>query len=371
MTLDDWVGALAQVVSTVFLNLVKSLLAPLLFALVVSSLGRATGSIGRTGLTAVIYFEVVTSLALVLGWASMAWFEPGLSVSIAATTTQTSGATLTSALVDAVPTSIIDAMSRNAVLPMMIFFGLVGWAARAKRNSAASLLDFCDSLLAVMMSYATVVIKLAPFGMVAAVTVTLLNGGVDSVRGLTSFVIAALAAQFGMIAVYFLILLGIRTPIGAFLRHTRNAIVIAMTTTSSAAALPKALEGMERLGLERSRLGLVMPMGLSLNLAGSTIQLMMGVLFAAQAARIQLDFGQLVMIFLTLKIAAKGVAGIPRANFVILSATLPTFGLPLDSLPLLLAVDGIIDMVRTPVNVLGNCVAPLVVEKLTEQPGQR
>jgi len=112
-------------------------------------------------------------------------------------------------------------------------------------------------------------------------------------------------------------------------------------------------------------------MGLSLNLAGSTIQLMMGVLFAAQAARIQLDFGQLVMIFLTLKIAAKGVAGIPRANFVILSATLPTFGLPLDSLPLLLAVDGIIDMVRTPVNVLGNCVAPLVVEKLTEQPGQR
>jgi proton glutamate symport protein len=370
MTLLDAVATGAQIVSTVFLNLVKSLLAPLLFALVVSSLGRASGSVGRTGLVAVIYFELITSVALIIGWAAMAWFEPGLSLSINTTTTQTTGATLTDSLVSAVPTSVMDAMSRNAVLPMMIFFALTGWAARAQQTKAAPLLEFCDSLLAVMMAYAKVVMKLAPFGMIAAVLVTLLNGGMDSVRSLAGFVVAALAAQFGMIGVYLLVLLAIRTPIGKFLKNTRDAVVIAMTTTSSAAALPKALEGMERFGLERNVLGFVMPMGLSLNLAGSTIQLMMGVLFAAQAARIPLSFSQLLMIFLTLKIAAKGVAGIPRANFVILSATLPTFGLPLDSLPLLLAVDGIIDMVRTPVNVLGNCVAPIVVEKLTEQPRQ-
>lgn len=128
---------------------------------------------------------------------------------------------------------------------------------------------------------------------------------------------------------------------------------IAITTTSSAAALPKALEGMEQYGLNRQFLGLVMPLGLSFNSAGSSIQLMMGVLFVAQAACVALGWGQMLMVFLTMKLAAKGVAGIPRANFVILSATLPGFGLPLDTLPLLLAVDGIIDMVRTPVNVMG------------------
>jgi len=276
--------------------------------------------------------------------------------------------------VESFPSSVLNAMSKNLVLPMMIFFGIFGWAVRAQREAAKTMLDFCDSLLAVILAYSGYVMKLAPVGMIAAIAATLLGGGWKSVNSLAGFVLAAVVAQLFMgIFVYGSLLLIFRIPIGAFLRATRQALGIAFTTTSSAAALPKALEGMERFGVRRELLGFVMPLGLSFNLAGSNIQLMMGVLFAAQAAGIQLSLSQMLMVLLTLKLAAKGVAGIPRANFVILSATLPTFQLPLETLPLLLAVDGIIDMVRTPVNVLGNCLAPAIIarwegEDLVEQP---
>lgn len=367
MTFLDWIQTGAAVVSTVFLNLVKSLLAPLLFALVVTSLGKASGSaaLGRIGLRAVIYFELVTTVALLIGWAAMAWFQPGVGLGLTGGAVAGGGPKLVDAMVDAVPSSVIDSMARNAVLPMMIFSGLMGWAARAKQAEARPMLEFCESLLAVILGYSNYVMKLAPAGMIAAVLVTLLGGGWKSVNSLAGFVLAAVVAQLAMVVVYWLLLIGFGIPVGAFLRATRQALGIAFTTTSSAAALPKALEGMERFGIERETLGLVMPLGLSFNLAGSNIQLMMGVLFAAQAAGMILNWSQMLMVLLTLKLAAKGVAGIPRANFVILSATLPSFGLPLESLPLLLAVDGIIDMVRTPVNVLGNCLAPAVLARIS------
>lgn len=369
----DGLQTAAELVSTVFLNLVKSLLAPLLFALIVSSLGNSSNDsrMGRIGLRAVIYFELITTLAMLIGWAVMAWLEPGISLrgTVTASAASSGGPRLVDALVAATPSSIMDAMSKNAVLPMMIFFGLFGWAARSRPLAAKPLIDFCDSLLAVIQAYASYVMKLAPLGMIAAVLATLLGGGAKSVNSLAGFVAAAIIAQLLMgIVVYGLLLILFRIPIGNFLKATRQAIIIALTTTSSAAALPKALEGMERYGLRRELLGMVMPLGLSFNLAGSSIQLMMGVLFVAQAAGVELSFSQMLLVLLTLKVAVKGVAGIPRANFVILSATLPGFQLPLDSLPLLLAVDGIIDMVRTPVNVLGNCLAPVLIAKWEGEP---
>jgi proton glutamate symport protein len=369
MTFVDGVQVVATVVSTIFLNLVKSLLAPLLFALVVTSLGKASrnAALGRVGLWAVVYFELVTLVALLIGWAAMAWFQPGMGMGVSTGLASDGGPKLVDALVDAVPSSVLDAMARNAVLPMMIFFGLVGWAARSLGDQAKPMLEFCDSLLTVMLGYSNFVMKLAPAGMIAAVLVTLLGGGWKSVYGLTGFVVAAVVAQLAMVLVYIILMLAFRIPVGAFLREARPALTIALTTTSSAAALPKALEGMERFGVRREMLGLVMPLGLSFNLAGSNIQLMMGVLFAAQAAGVSMSWSQMLLVLLTLKLAAKGVAGIPRANFVILSATLPSFGLPLDTLPLLLAIDGIIDMVRTPVNVLGNCLAPAIIDRLTNQ----
>ncbi len=205
-----------------------------------------------------------------------------------------------------------------------------------------------------------------------------MGGGWKSVNSLALFVAAALSAQLFMgVVVYGALLLLPRIPVWSFIQCTREALGIAFTTTASAAALPKAIQGMERFGVRRELLGVVMPLGLSFNLAGSNIQLM-GVVFVAQAARIPLSLPQILLILLTLKIAAKGVAGIPRSNFVILHATLPSFQLPLEALPLLLllAVDSVIDAVRTPVNVLGNCLAPAVIARcegeggLREQPRQ-
>jgi proton glutamate symport protein len=379
MTFVDGIQVAAESISTVFLNLVKSLLAPLLFALIVSSLGKSSGDVamGRIGLRAILYFEAVTGVAMLIGWAAMAYFQPGAELGLqakAAAPVQQPGATIVDSLVLSVPSSVVDAMSKNLVLPMMIFFGLMGWAARAQSKVSAPMIEFCDSLLAVIFGYAQYVMKLAPVGMIAAVVAQLLGGGWKSVGTLTKFVLAAVVAQLVMgVVVYGLLLLLFRIPVAAFLRATRQALGIAVATTSSAAALPKALEGMEGFGVRRELLGLVMPLGLSFNLSGSGIQLVMGVLFAAQAAGIEFSWQQMLMVLLTLKVVVKGVAGIPRANFVILSATLPTFQLPLETLPLLLAVDGIVDMVRTPVNVLGNCLAPAIIarwegEELVEQP---
>lgn len=357
----------AEAVSFVFLTLVKSLLAPLLFGLIVGSLGRASKSsgLGRIGLRSILYFEGITTVALLVGWAAMVIFEPGRGLGgEAAGKEMASGMSLSTALVNAFPASGIESMAKNDVLPMILFFGLIGLAARAIGKKGEALVEFAESLLAVSNAYAGIVMRLAPYGMVAAVLVTLLGQGTKAIAGLGKFVLAAVLAQLFMgLVVYGLVALLVRVPLGRFFRSVRAALMIAFTTTSSAAALPKALEGMERYGIRKELLGVVMPLGLSFNLAGSNIQLMMGVIFAAQVAGIRLDLGQMLMVLLTLKLAAKGVAGIPRANFVILSASLPMFGLPLGSLPLLLAVDGIIDMVRTPVNVLGNCLAPAVIAR--------
>jgi proton glutamate symport protein len=369
----------AEAVSFVFLTLVKSLLAPLLFGLIVGSLGRASKSsgLGRIGLRSILYFEGITTVALLVGWAAMVIFEPGRGLGGTAPGKEVaSGMSLSTALVNAFPASGVESMAKNDVLPMILFFGLMGLAARAVGKKGEGLVDFADSLLAVSNGYAGIVMRLAPYGMVAAVLVTLLGQGMKAIAELGKFVLAAVLAQLFMgVVIYGLVALLARVPLGRFFRSVRGALAIAFTTTSSAAALPKALEGMEQYGIRKELLGVVMPLGLSFNLAGSNIQLMMGVIFAAQVAGIGLDLGQMLMVLLTLKLAAKGVAGIPRANFVILSASLPMFGLPLGSLPLLLAVDGIIDMVRTPVNVLGNCLAPAVIarwegEALAEESGQ-
>lgn len=367
---------LAQTTSAVFLTLVKSLLAPLLLGLVLAGVGRVrdSDSAGRVGWRALVYFEVMTTVALLVGWAAMEWWRPGAGIGAGIGANSGGavevGASLTDVLVRAVPESGVAAMARNEVLPMMLFFGLLGVAARARR--AQVLVDFAESLQAVMLRYAGYVMWLAPYGMVAAVLVVVLDGGWRNAVLLGRFVATALAAQlfFGVV-VYGAVIALAKIPLGRFLRCSAGALGLAVTTTSSAAALPKALEGMERFGVRREILAVVMPLGLSFNLCGSNIQLMMGVLFAAQAVGVELDWRQVLAVLLTLKVAAKGVAGIPRANFVILSATLPMFELPLAALPLLLAVDGVIDMVRTPVNVMGNCLASAVIERweLSQQRG--
>jgi proton glutamate symport protein len=352
-------SGIAEAVSFIFLSLVKSLLAPLLFGLIVSSLARPRERFGRDAWLAILYFELVSGVAMFLGWAAIAYFEPGNALPLP----RDSGAPpkhlgLADLLVRCVPESGIAAMAANDMLPMLCFFALLGLSARRQPRLA----DFAESVYAVAQRYAKYVMYLAIPGMIAAIAFGILSGGWSLVQGMGRFVAAAWAAQlatgillFGGIAV------ASGVPVPRLLRCAGPALLLAVTTTSSAAALPKAIEGMERYGVPRGFLGFVMPLGLSFNLCGSAVQLTMAVLFTAQAAGRPLDFGFVFSVWLILKVAVKGVAGLPRANMVILAAVLPVFGLPLSVLPLLLAVDALIDIVRTPVNVLGNCLAPAVL----------
>ncbi len=353
---------LAESVSLVFLTLVKSLLAPLLFGLIVSSLGRRQEPIGRLGWWSIAYFEIVTGLAMFLGWALIAYFEPGRGIPLLAEASPAASVSVAALLVASVPDSGLRAMAANDVLPMILFFGLLGLAARTPKGQP--FVAFAESVYAVTQQYAKYVMFLALPGMIAALAYGVLRGGAAAVEGMGRFVAAAIAAHLLVgVGLFAAIALAARLPIAAFLRECRPALLLAVTTTSSAAALPKAIEGMERFGVPRSTLGLVMPLGLSFNLAGSATQLMMASVFAAQAAGRALSFADGLLLWAVLKIAVKGVAGVPRANMVILSAVFPLFQLPLAALPLLLAVDAFIDMVRTPVNVLGNCLAPAVLDR--------
>lgn len=341
----------------------KSLLAPLLFGLIVSAFADNRTRFGRDAWVAILYFEIVSGLAMLIGWAAIALWQPGLGLNLPPENAAAAASlTLSQLLVRCVPESGVAAMANNDMLPMLCFFALFGVSARRQPRMAR----FAESIYAVSQRNANYIMYLAIPGMIGAIVYGVLSGGWPLVSGMGRFVLAAWAAQLATgILLLGAIALAARVPIARFLRCCSPALLLAVTTTSSAAALPKAIEGMERFGIPRKFLGFVMPLGLSFNLSGSSIQLMMAVLFTAQAVGRPMSFEFVLSAWLIVKIAVKGVAGLPRANMVILAAVLPIFGLPLSVLPLLLAVDALIDIIRTPVNVLGNCLAPAILNRLS------
>ncbi len=355
------------VVSNIFLRLIKSIIAPILFGLLVSAFG-STGSLkqlGRVGWKAILYFEVMTTIALLLGWGSVMLIRPGDGVSLGSNTAASVTApSFSEVLEKSFPSSIFDAMARGDVLQIVVFCLLFGIAANAIGEKARPILDFAEALAAIAFRYTGFVMYLAPFAVFAAMASTVAGNGFGVLFGLGKLIFTAYMAQLLYAGVFLggaLVLF--RVPLRRFIEAAREPFVIAFATTSSAAALPKALENMERFGIPKPILGLVMPLGLSFNLAGSTLHLAMASFFVAQAAGMHLSAATQFMILLTLKLTSKGVAGIPRANFVILSALFVSFGLPMEGLPVLLGVDAVIDMIRTGVNILGHCVAPAVISR--------
>ena len=355
------------VVSNIFLRLIKSIIAPILFGLLVSAFGSAGSmkQLGRVGWKAILYFEVMTTIALLLGWGSVMLIRPGDGVSLGSNTAASVTApSFSEVLEKSFPSSIFDAMARGDVLQIVVFCLLFGIAANAIGEKARPILDFAEALAAIAFRYTGFVMYLAPFAVFAAMASTVAGNGFGVLFGLGKLIFTAYMAQLLYAGVFLggaLVLF--RVPLRRFIEAAREPFVIAFATTSSAAALPKALENMERFGIPKPILGLVMPLGLSFNLAGSTLHLAMASFFVAQAAGMHLSAATQFMILLTLKLTSKGVAGIPRANFVILSALFVSFGLPMEGLPVLLGVDAVIDMIRTGVNILGHCVAPAVISR--------
>jgi len=355
-------------VSDIFLRLIRAIIAPLLFSVLVRAVAGAgeARSLGRIGLRALIVFEVLTTIALLLGWLTGVWWRPGEGVALPreAAVPAAAPVTFVTVLTNVFPTSIIDAMARGDVLQIVVFSLLFGFAALQVGEKARPFLSFVEALAEISFRFTRIVMLLAPAAIFAAMASTIGCGGLNALSGLAHFAGAAWAGQ----AFFLLVVLGgalalARVPLARFASHAREPFLVAFATTSSAAALPQTLENLERLGVPRRILGVVAPLSLSLNLCGSTLHLALATLFVAQAAGIELSLQQQVLILLTLKLTSKGVAGIPRGNFVVLAALFPAFGLPLEGLALLLGVDALVDPVRTSVNAIGHCASPAIVAR--------
>lgn len=357
-------------VGSIFLRLIRSIIAPLIFGTLVAGVAGSGDlkRMGRIGLKAIVYFEIVTTVALFLGLAAVNLTRPGAGMSLQPTAAEAAlpetEVSLASVLEHVFPASVIDAMARGDVLQIVVFSFLFGAACAAIGQKAQPVVDFCESLAEVMFRYTKYVMYLAPFGVGAAIAVTVGSKGFGVLFGLGKLILTMYAAQ----AIFVVGVLGAvvaiaRVPARRFIQAAREPFLIAFSTSSSEAALPRALENMERFGVPKHIVGFVLPTGYSFNLDGSTLYLSLASVFVAQAAGVDLSLGQQLLMMLTLMLTSKGVAGVPRASLVILAGTLGTFGLPMEGVAVLLGVDAVLDMARTSVNVLGNCLASAVVAR--------
>jgi proton glutamate symport protein len=353
---------------TIFLRLIKSIIAPLLFATLVCGIA-GTGSVktmGRIGGKAILYFEIVTTLALFIGLGAVSLVRPGEGVQLHgdAAAVQSSAGSLQDMLEHTFPVSIIDAMARGEVLQIVVFSFLFGAACASLGVKARPVVAFCESLSEIMFKYTRYVMYFAPFGVFGAMAATVGEKGASILVSLGKLV----ATLYGAEIVFVVVVLGTvvmlaRIPLRPFVAHVKEPFLIAYSTASSEAALPRALENMERFGVPKHIAAFVLPAGYSFNLDGSTLYLSVASMFIAQAAGVHMPLGTQLVMMLTLMLTSKGVAGVPRASLVILAGTLAASHLPLEGVAVILGVDTLMDMCRTSVNLLGNCLATAVVAR--------
>lgn len=411
----EW-GTAVRPLSMLFLNLIKSIIAPLIFSTLVIGIA-GTGDIrqvGRIGLKSLVYFEIVTTFALFIGLGAVNLTKPGIGVSLAGThldenkavlaerakglaaeakaAAQAGNAALAASkaseasevvskgltapeppakpqkfgdiITHLAPASIIKAMAEGDVLQIVIFSVLFALAVTSIGERARPIINWCESLADVMFRFTEFVMQFAPIGVGAAMANTVGHSGLGVLRNLGMLV----GTLYGALLVFVLVVLLpvayiARVPLRDFIRAVKTPATIAFATTSSESALPKAMENMQRLGVPRRIVGFVLPTGYSFNLDGTTLYLSLASIFVAQAAGVHMSFGQQLVMLLTLMLTSKGVAGVPRASLVILLGTLASFNLPAEGVIVILGVDELMDMARTAVNVIGNCLATVVVAR--------
>lgn len=365
-----------KVVTQIFLNLIKSILVPLIFSTLVVGVAGHRGdlkSVGRLGLKSIIYFELVTTLALVVGLMAVNFVRPGGGVRLSEPNHVTASTpdkipekvTLTSIAGHLAPQSFFEAAAKNDILQVVVFSLLFGAAlSQVKGQPQETMIHFCEALAEVMFRFTRMVMYCAPIGIGAAMATTVGKSGLNTLSHLALLILTlyiALAAFCGLVLLPLAYWAGV--PIGRFVALLREPIVIAFTTASSDAAMPLAMQRLLELGVPKRIVSFVMPLGYSFNLDGSTLYLAVASIFVAQAARVELSISQQVAIMLSLMLTSKGMAGIPRASYVVLTGTLVTFGLPLEGAVLIVGVDTIMDMGRSAVNLVGNCLASVVMAR--------
>jgi proton glutamate symport protein len=366
-------GVAVKPLADVFLRMIKMIIAPLLFSTLVVGIA-GTGDLkamGRIGLKAIIYFEVATTIALFLGLVLVNVFKPGAGLALPIGADTSTAAAMAQSqqhawdiLLHIFPTSVIDSMARGDILQVVIFSLFFGIALAAIGAKGQPVLDVLEGTAQAMFKFTGYVMAFAPIGVFAAIAATVGGKGLAILFTLGKLV----ALMYFGLAIFAILVLGvvsyvIRVPFLAFVKTIREPFLIAFTTASSEAALPKSLEVMERFGVPKNIVGFVLPTGYSFNLDGSTLYLSLASVFVAQLAGVPMTIGQQLVMMLTLMLTSKGVAGVPRAALVVLTATLTQFSLPLEGAAILLGIDQIMDMGRTAVNVMGNCIATAVVAR--------
>ena len=361
-------------ISTAFIRIIKSIIVPLIFGTLVVGIaghGDDMKRVGRLALKSIVYFEIVTTLALFIGLLAVNVLKPGVGVTaagaaVAATPAAAEPVTFATVLEHLVPQSFFDAAARNEMLQIVFWSVLFAIGlTQVRGRSKETMLAFCDAVAEVMFKFTGIVMKFAPFAVAAALAVTVGQpGGLRKLQNLAMVVLTLYIALvvFGLVVLYPVARLA-RVPLGAFLAAVKEPALIAFSTASSEAALPKAMERMEAIGVPRRIVAFVMPTGYSFNLDGSTLYLSVAAIFVAQAGGVALTLGQQLLMMLTLMLTSKGVAGVPRAALVILMGTVASFHLPGEMAVALLGVDVLMDMARTTVNLIGNCLATVVMAR--------
>ena len=356
-----------------FLHGVKCAIAPLIFATIVTGIASAGSfkELGLMGFRTFVYFEVITTLALAVGLLVVNFFRPGVGVHLGAANADvvrsfatSSKITLSGFVEHLLPSNFADAVVRGDVLQIVIFSTLFAFAVLAIGEKARPILAFCEALAEVMFKFVGYVMYLAPLGVCAAMASAVSENGLQVFFPLLKLVgtlYFALALFVGVVLLPVCKLF--KVPVFEFFKQVKDPVLWAFATTSSESAYPMALERMEKLGVPRRIVSFVLPMGYSFNLDGSTLYLSLASVFVAQVAQIELSLGQQLLIMLTLMLTTKGVAAVPRTSIVVLSGTLTAFGLPLEGLALILGVDAFMDMGRSAINLLGNCLAAAVIAR--------
>lgn len=364
--------------AAIFLRMVKMIIAPLLFStLVIGIAGHGDAkSLGKIGIKTIIYFEIVTTLALIIGLFMANVFKPGVGF-VSGTTPDaiqmqeaglmaaTQAHTSISAMVtDIFPTSIVDAMAQGNLLQIVVFSIFFALAICAVGKAARPVLDVLNSVSQIMFKFTEYVMYFAPLGIFGAIAATVGANGLSVLKNYAKII----GALYIALAVFVLLVLIIACKIVKIsfrnlIKALQEPAFLAFTTASSEAAFPKAMEIMERFGVPKNIVGFVMPTGYTFNLDGSTLYLAMAVIFSSQIVGINLDLNQQIIIMLALMLTSKGVAGVPRVSLIVLAGTLASFNIPILGVAILLGIDQILDMGRTTVNLIGNCVATVVIAR--------
>lgn len=371
------IGSKMHPLAQVFLNMIKMIIAPLLFSVVVT--GIAThgniNSLGKLGAKTLIYFATATSFALVIGLSVGYIFKPGAGFAtsivssnmmdtVSVMASQNAHGSTSEMMINIVPTSIIKAMSEGNLLQIVVFSIFFALAICAAGDKAKPVLSCITSLSEVMFKFTHFVMNFAPIGVFGAISYTIAESGMGIMLNYAKIIGALYFALFLFLFVILNIacrIVGI--SVFSLLRAIREPALLAFTTSTSEAALPQAMKIMESFGVSKNIVGFVMPTGYTFNLDGSTLYLALAMLFSLQIVDIELQPLQLLFIMGTLMLTSKGIAGVPRVALVVLAGTLSGFGYPLIGVAILLGIDQILDMGRTTVNLIGNCIATVVVAK--------